>query len=436
MRKKTHDEYVKELKEKNPTVEVVEKYVNADTKIMHHCLIHDVYWETTPSRILNGAGCEECRKKKFRSSCCKDASQYVNQVHNISPHIIVIEPYINARTKILHRCTKHNIEWKAYPDNILKGCGCYECGKEKIGYKNRKNHDKYVSDLKLVNKNIVVLGNYQDSETPILHKCLLDGYEWLAKPGNILFGKGCPKCAGNLQLTPDEYVDKLKEVNPYVIPIENYVNANTKIKFKCLIDGHQWLAKPSSLLMGCGCPKCGIKKSSDSRKLNKEDVIKRIEYRGGIILNQEEYINCYEENLKIICPSCGDKFITSLIKFTKHKGFLCNNCFSNESSGEHKVRIFLENNNIDFIQEYIFDDCKDKNSLLFDFYLPVYGVCIEYQGEQHYRPIEYFGGEESFYLQQKHDQIKRNYCKHNNIKLLEIPYWEDIEKVLNNFLFI
>ena len=68
--------------------------------------------------------------------------------------------------------------------------------------------------------------------------------------------------------------------------------------------------------------------------------------------------------------------------------------------------------------------------------MPVYGVCIEYQGEQHYRPIEYFGGEESFYLQQKHDQIKRNYCKHNNIKLLEIPYWEDIEKVLNNFLFI
>lgn len=63
-RKKTHEEYVAELAEKNPTVEVVGKYIDALTKIEHHCLTHDVYWETTPSRALQGVGCKMCHSEK------------------------------------------------------------------------------------------------------------------------------------------------------------------------------------------------------------------------------------------------------------------------------------------------------------------------------------------------------------------------------------
>lgn len=70
------------------------------------------------------------------------------------------------------------------------------------------------------------------------------------------------------------------------------------------------------------------------------------------------------------------------------------------------------------------------------FYLTDYNLAIEYQGEQHYRPIDYFGGKEKFEVQQKRDNIKRDYCKNNNINLLEIPYYKNVEEELNNFLFI
>lgn len=67
-KRKTHEEYVEELKIKNPTVEVVGKYVDAKTNIMHHCLIHDVYWKAQPTSILRGSGCDMCRKEKIGAS--------------------------------------------------------------------------------------------------------------------------------------------------------------------------------------------------------------------------------------------------------------------------------------------------------------------------------------------------------------------------------
>ena len=39
-----------------------------------------------------------------------------------------------------------------------------------------------------------------------------------------------------------------------------------------------------------------------------------------------------------------------------------------------------------------------------DLYIPKYNILIEYNGEQHYRPIDYFGGEKQFEIQQEHDR--------------------------------
>ena len=62
--------------------------------------------------------------------------------------------------------------------------------------------------------------------------------------------------------------------------------------------------------------------------------------------------------------------------------------------------------------------------LPFDFYLFKYNILIEYQGEQHYKPRKKFGGEEGFKNTVIRDNIKKQYCKNNNIKLIEIPYTE------------
>ena len=75
----------------------------------------------------------------------------------------------------------------------------------------------------------------------------------------------------------------------------------------------------------------------------------------------------------------------------------------------------------------------DKLRLPFDFYLPDYNTCIEYQGEQHYRAIDYFGGEDEFLIRKKHDEIKSEYCKQHKINLIIIPYNKNVKNELDDF---
>lgn len=60
----------------------------------------------------------------------------------------------------------------------------------------RKTQDEYISEVCAVNPNIEVLGQYINSNTKILHRCKMDGYEWDAYPTHVLRGHGCPLCAG------------------------------------------------------------------------------------------------------------------------------------------------------------------------------------------------------------------------------------------------
>lgn len=364
MKKKTHEEYVHELETKNPTVEVVGEYIDANTKIEHHCLTHDVYWNTTPSRALQGVGCEICRKEKDRTKRCKSHEEYIEELKNVNPKIILLEKYVDAKTPIMCKCLKHDVEWKIYPDSLLRGHGCYKCGNEKIGDKNKKSSEKYIEELKEINPKIIAIDTYVDANTPILHKCLIDGHKWYATPGNILYGTGCPKCAGNIKMTQDEYVNKVSLINPNIEVIGKYINAKTPILHRCKIDGNTWSTVSSVILSGCGCPKC------------------------------------------------------------------------KDSKGEKFIRQWLDNHSIIYECQKRFNDCKDINSLPFDFYLPDYNTLIEYDGEQHYKPVEHFGGEKEFKKRLKHDTIKNSYCKCNNIRLLRIPFNKNIKEELNNFLFI
>lgn len=298
-KKKTHEDYEAELSVKNPNVEVIGTYVNANTAITHHCLIHDVLWETTPGRALSGVGCIECKRERFRKTRCKTHEQYIQEVSICNPNVVVVGLYVDAKTKLDFYCIKHNIFWSAYPDNVLRGCGCAECGKEKIGSKNRKTHEQYVCDLMQVNPNIEVLDTYQGADVSILHRCKLDGYQWLARPGNILSGKGCPRC--------------------------------------------------------------------------------------------------------------------------------------NDSHGEKFINKWLVDHDIEYVTQKTFDDCKAHRLLPFDFYLPNFNVCIEYDGEQHFRPVDFFGGEDGFKNRKKYDEIKNQYCKVNDITLLRIPFFKNVEEELNNF---
>lgn len=106
----------------------------------------------------------------------------------------------------------------------------------------------------------------------------------------------------------------------------------------------------------------------------------------------------------------------------------------NFSKGELKIKNILQKLNISFKQEYKFKDCinpKTKYPLRFDFYLPDYNCCIEYDGEQHF--IEGCFQNNDLKDRQYKDNIKNLYCKNNNIILIRIPY-TDLKKINKEYL--
>lgn len=114
----------------------------------------------------------------------------------------------------------------------------------------------------------------------------------------------------------------------------------------------------------------------------------------------------------------------------------CHKC--SISKGELLISEWLIRNNINYIPQHRYSDCKYVNPLSFDFYLPHHNICIEYNGEQHYKPTRFSGitlsvAELAFKTQQKKDSIKYTYCLVNGINLRTIPYWEmhNIDKFLN-----
>lgn len=368
-KQKTHDEYVKELSLINPNVIPIDKYNGVKNNIRHKCLIHNYIWDVRPDNLLQGKGCPLCRNDLIRDMKVKSDQQYLEELSDINSYIIPLESYKTNNQSIYHLCLKHNVKWKAFPSNILNGCGCRQCGNEKSSKSLSLSHSDYCDKLKIYNPNVIPIDKYINNKTRINHRCLIHNYEWLTTPSSVLQGGGCPLCRSEKitekQLkTHEEYIEELSRINSDVECLDKYINATTAILHRCKICNHQWNITPANLLFGYGCPQCNI------------------------------------------------------------------------SHGEKYIKTFLDNNNITYIYQKRFVDCKDSKPLPFDFYLVDYNKCIEYDGLQHFKSIEFFGGEESFNTLQLHDKIKTEYCEQNNISLLRIPYYEkDIETQLEQFIF-
>ena len=110
-----------------------------------------------------------------------------------------------------------------------------------------------------------------------------------------------------------------------------------------------------------------------------------------------------------------------------------------------RIKEFVEKHNIEFIAQYSVKELyykNIKNKLKYDFYLPSLNICIEYDGRQHFEPVDFAnkGKEwalEQFELTKIRDNIKNKYCEDKDIKLIRIPYWEidSIEEILKHEIF-
>lgn len=256
----------------------------------------------------------------------------------------------------------------------------------------------------------------------------------------------CNKCKGNK--TTKTYISKNSErmINEFnelcknygYIPIttkDEYCSMKTPLKFICLEHGEQSIYL-NNMRTGSGCKICGKIRTKKHHMLPINEVEKKVKSKNNSkLLNPEDYINEHVKNLKVECGSCHRIYTTSLNNYNYLNTGRCPKCNKSQSVGEWMVEKFLLKYNILYEKQKRFKDCKDILPLPFDFYLPNYNTCIEFDGEQHYRPA--FGQKE--YLNTvKHDKTKNQYCLNNKMDLIRIPYFEqnNIDKILMNKLEI
>lgn len=222
-------------------------------------------------------------------------------------------------------------------------------------------------------------------------------------------------------------------------PIEEVNTADSRVICICPKHGEREV-KIYNLITHHACPFCMQEINAEKQKTPLDNILTLFKECNTTILNPEEYIEWNTKNLQVVCPKCNEVFVTSFAAFRKGRGQVCPSCSSAMSKGERRVKQYLEDNKIEYIQEYSFSDCRNKNPLPFDFYLPKYNCCIEYDGEGHYMCIPFSSDKEKakMHFQEglKRDSIKNDYCEENNIQLIRIPYWEynNIDTHLDNHL--
>ena len=150
----------------------------------------------------------------------------------------------------------------------------------------------------------------------------------------------------------------------------------------------------------------------------KKEIYASCEQEGDIVINARLLAEILRKlkgiDVEIECDE-GHRYETNLHRF--YNGSRCPIC--KKSKGEVKISRLLEKYRIKYISQYKFDDCKFYRYLPFDFYLPDYNCCIEFDGKQHFQNTNTFYNYEETH---NHDIIKNNWCKENNIPLIRIPY--------------
>jgi len=249
--------------------------------------------------------------------------------------------------------------------------------------------------------------------------------------GRVAFNKdACPHCASRKASD----ISRVKRANKFfkalmtvceengyslITQESEFTDVKMNVQYECPKHGVQ-TAMLDNLIRGHKCRLCSYEERFGSVRLNANFLAEYISsVNGNEWLNPDEYTNSTDRNLRIRCH-CGNIYTTSFSNFARGGVNRCHLCSQKESSGELRIREYLESSKINFEQEKRFQDCRDKKPLPFDFYLPQQKMCIEFDGQHHYKDIFKDG---KLGIRQAHDKIKNDFCASHGLTILRIPYW-------------
>lgn len=238
----------------------------------------------------------------------------------------------------------------------------------------------------------------------------------------------------NLEFVKD-YVEKFSKCK---LLSKEYINTKSSLKFKCHCGDLFEKSFQKFKSTEKQCKKCSYLDISKKQTFSYEFVKNYIESKNCKLLD-ESYTNC-EIKMKIVC-FCGEEFDVKFNSFKNENQIRCRKCTNQMSKGEILIDEYLKNNKFKYETQYYFEDLKAKNNkhyLKFDF--AVFDgdniiTLIEFDGMQHSKPVEFYGGSEAFEVLKNNDKMKNDFCSNKNIHLLRIEYknLNNINEILNNY---
>ncbi len=258
--------------------------------------------------------------------------------------------------------------------------------------------------------------------------------------GNMYSGMGCGVCYGqqvgkynNLEYLRSDLIEEWDYKKNKIKPNSVTLASGVYVYWICKDCKHSWNTRICRrTINNSGCPACAGKVVTDRNRLSilYPKVASEWHPSKNGKLKPKDFSFGSNKDAWFKCSYCEHEWKTRIAHRTKGTG--CPKC--RESLGEKKISEILEKLNVQYCQQKDFPGCVYEKQLWFDFYLDEYNLCIEFNGEQHYKLIRnnYFGGQDSLNKRIARDKIKQDYCYNNGIPLLIIPYTEfdQIEKIL------
>jgi very-short-patch-repair endonuclease len=202
--------------------------------------------------------------------------------------------------------------------------------------------------------------------------------------------------------------------------IDEIKNGSQKVEIICKDHGIFKQSVSNHMNMGDGCPKCvGVGKWNTNLVISEFSKI-----HSDLYDYSKVFFNGIDKKVEIICKKHGSFFKN----IHKHlTGSCCPDC-QYISKGELFIKNYLEEIGIKYIRQHSFETCRYINRLNFDFYLPEFNTCIEFDGIQHFKPIHFFGGDKGLEKNKERDKCKNDWCCENKVNLIRIK-WNQINKI-------
>lgn len=399
------------------------EYRGSEKKVTIVCPIHGEFRQTPHSHI-SGQGCPICGRILSDNNRKKGLELFLKQAHEAhgDKYDYSKVDLKTRREKVCIICPKHGEFWQEPYNHVLQKQGCPTCARESNAAKITKDTEWFLNKARALHGD-----KYDYSETRYINAyeklCIIchekddGGHEhgrfWIVPSGHLRPTGGCPKC-GHPKHTTKWFVEIGKSIygDKYDYSKTLYENGHSKVTITCPEHG-DFQIFPVSFYRGVGCPKCA------GRNLTQDEIIEQFKAVHGDKYDYSKvvYVNKTTE-VCIVCKKHGE-FWQMPAGHLRGQG--CPTC--NQSHLENDIELFLKKQKIRYQKQKTFDWLQKKSYLKLDFFLPDYGVAIECQGEQHFIPSDFMGGEAGLQEVQERDYLKERLCSEHGINTL---YYSDL----------